>query len=66
MPQGMLVILNNNKALQSIFYTKEFTFATVFTKKITILLYKIVPGPKIGPKRAFLRGFDTKDTTKMC
>jgi hypothetical protein len=51
-----IVIFNNFAALQSIFYTKEFTFATYFTKKVSIFLVKLSAGVVFRPKSAFLRG----------
>jgi len=51
-----IVIFNNFAVIQSIFYTKEFTFATDFTKKISSFLVKLsVSGSKSG-KSTFLRG----------
>ncbi|MDY2681789.1 MAG: hypothetical protein SOV54_03485 [Faecalibacterium prausnitzii] len=51
-----IVILTNLAALQSIFYTKEFTFATYFNKKNKSFLLKISFRGFSRQKRAFLRG----------
>jgi hypothetical protein len=50
------VIFTNFAALQSIFYTKEFTFATYFNKKDDSFLLKLSFGAFAGQKSAFLRG----------
>jgi len=50
------VIFTNFAALQSIFYTKEFTFATYFNKKDNSFLLKLSFGAFAGQKSAFLRG----------
>ena len=39
---GGIVIFNNFAALHFIFYTKEFTFATYFTKKKFFFLVEII------------------------
>ena len=60
-----VVIFNNLAALHFIFYTKEFTFATYFTKKNSSFLLKLSFGVIFGPKRAFLRGSEGYFTGKM-
>jgi hypothetical protein len=47
------VIFTNFAALQSIFYTKEFTFATYFNKKDNSFLLKLSFGAFAGQKSAF-------------
>ena len=51
-----VVIFNNLAALHFIFYTKEFTFATVFNKKNNSFLLKLSFGAIFCQKSAFLRG----------
>jgi len=51
-----IVIFNNFAALHYLFYTKEFTFATYFTKKVSLFLVKLSAGVGFRPKSAFLRG----------
>ena len=51
-----LVIFTNFAALQSIFYTKEFTFATYFNKKDNSFLLKLSFRGIPRQKSAFLRG----------
>jgi len=51
-----IVIFNNFAALHYLFYTKEFTFATYFTKKISVFLVNLSARGLFGPKSAFLRG----------
>jgi hypothetical protein len=60
-----VVILNNLAALQSIFYTKEFTFATDFNKKNNSFLLKLSFGAIFSQKSAFLRGSYRYFTGKM-
>jgi len=48
------VIFNNFAALHYLFYTKEFTFATYFTKKFLFFLLKLsFRGLKRPKKRLF-------------
>ena len=61
---GGIVIFNNFAALHFIFYTKEFTFATYFTKKFFFLVEIIFRG-HFRAKRAFLRGSEGYFTGKM-
>ena len=53
---GGIVIFNNFAALHYLFYTKEFTFATYFTKKFLFFLLKLSFGAIFCQKSAFLRG----------
>jgi len=62
---GGIVIFNNFAALHFIFYTKEFTFATYFTKKNSSFLLKLSFGVFLRPKSAFLRGSESYFTGKM-
>ena len=62
---GGIVIFNNFAALHFIFYTKEFTFATYFTKKNSSFMLKLSFGAIFEPKRAFLRGSEGYFTGKM-
>uniref|UniRef100_UPI004038E9B4 hypothetical protein n=1 Tax=Faecalibacterium prausnitzii TaxID=853 RepID=UPI004038E9B4 len=63
--RGEIVVFNNFAALHYLFYTKEFTFATYFTKKNSSFLLKLSFGVIFGPKRAFLRGSEGYFTGKM-
>ena len=62
---GGIVIFNNFAALNFIFYTKEFTFATDFNKKNNSFLLKLSFGAIFCQKSAFLRGSYRYFTDKM-
>ena len=55
--RGEIVIFNNFAALHYLFYTKEFTFATYFTKKFLFFLLKLSFRGLTRPKKRLFAWF---------